>query len=57
MMAAFDETKPRIQLTAIKESSEIDEQRGFRFLFAGGVLAIEIHEDMRLILEMTQIHV
>ncbi|MBA2253174.1 MAG: TIGR02391 family protein [Nitrospirales bacterium] len=40
MMAAFDEAKPLVQLTAVKESSEIDEQKGFRFLFAGGVLAI-----------------
>lgn len=40
MMAAFDETKPRIRLTPLKEVSEIDEQRGFRFMFSGGVLAI-----------------
>lgn len=40
MMAAFDEAKPLIQLTSLKDMSEIDEQKGFRFLFAGGVLAI-----------------
>jgi uncharacterized protein (TIGR02391 family) len=39
MMAAFDEGKPLVQLTPLKEVSEVDEQRGFRFLFAGGVLA------------------
>jgi len=40
MMAAFDEAKPLVQLTPLKDTSEIDEQKGFRFLFAGGVLAI-----------------
>jgi uncharacterized protein (TIGR02391 family) len=40
MMAAFDKSKPLIQLTLLKSTSEIDEQEGFRFLFAGGVLAI-----------------
>jgi uncharacterized protein (TIGR02391 family) len=40
MMAAFDEAKPLIQLTSLKQISEIDEQKGFRFLFSGGVLAI-----------------
>jgi uncharacterized protein (TIGR02391 family) len=40
MMAAFDESKPVLQLTPLKDLSEIDEQRGFRFMFSGGVLAI-----------------
>lgn len=40
MMAAFDEGKPAISLTPMKDSSEIDEQRGYRFLFSGGALAI-----------------
>jgi len=40
MMAAFDEAKPLIKLTRLNNTSEIDEQKGFRFLFAGGVLAI-----------------
>ena len=40
MMAAFDKAKPLIQLTSLAGASEIDEQEGFRFLFAGGVLAI-----------------
>jgi uncharacterized protein (TIGR02391 family) len=43
MMAAFDGATPgvpKIQLTPMKETSEIDEQRGFRFVFAGGVVAI-----------------
>jgi uncharacterized protein (TIGR02391 family) len=40
MMAAFDKTKPLIRLTSLAGTSEIDEQEGFRFLFAGGVMAI-----------------
>lgn len=40
MMAAFDEANPLIQLTSLKETSEIDEQKGFKFLFSGGLLAI-----------------
>lgn len=40
MMAAFDEAKPSIQLTPLKEVSEVDEQKGFRFMFSGGVLGI-----------------
>jgi uncharacterized protein (TIGR02391 family) len=40
MMAAFDKTKPRIQLTPLSNESENDEQEGFRFIFAGGTMAI-----------------
>jgi uncharacterized protein (TIGR02391 family) len=40
MMAAFDKSKPLIKLTALSGASELDEQEGFRFLFAGGVMAI-----------------
>jgi uncharacterized protein (TIGR02391 family) len=43
MMAAFAGEKPgdpKIQLTPLKEISEVDEQKGFRFVFAGGVWAI-----------------
>lgn len=40
MMAAFDEAKPLIRLTPLKEISEVDEQKGFRFMFSGGVLGI-----------------
>ncbi len=40
MMAAFDKTKPLIQLTTLKSASERNEQEGFRFLFSGAVLAI-----------------
>jgi uncharacterized protein (TIGR02391 family) len=40
MMAAFDEMKPAIKLTPLGEVSEIDEQKGFRFIFSGGVMAI-----------------
>lgn len=40
MMDAFAETNPIIQLTGLSNSSEIDEQRGYRFLFAGTMVAI-----------------
>jgi uncharacterized protein (TIGR02391 family) len=40
MLAAFDEGNPTVRLNALKRVSEIDEQKGFRFLFAGGSLAI-----------------
>jgi uncharacterized protein (TIGR02391 family) len=40
MMAAFNEGNPKIVLTPLKEISEVDEQKGFRFLFAGSVSAI-----------------
>lgn len=49
MMAAFDEEKPLIKLTALSSESEIDEQRGFRHLFAGAAAAIRnprAHEDI-----------
>lgn len=40
MMAAFAETNPKIRLTALSTSSEIDEQMGFKFIFAGCMSAI-----------------
>lgn len=40
MMLVFDEAKPILQLTALSNSSEIDEQKGYRFLFSGAVMAI-----------------
>lgn len=40
MMEAFTETSPRIQLTAMTTESEADEQRGYKFLFAGTMVAI-----------------
>ena len=43
MMAAFNGEKPgvpKIQLTQLTDTSEIDEQNGYRFVFAGSVWAI-----------------
>lgn len=40
MMQAFSGTSPAIQLTPLLTTSERDEQKGFKFLFAGSVLAI-----------------
>jgi uncharacterized protein (TIGR02391 family) len=53
MMSAFNESKPAIKLTPLQRRSEIDEQQGFKFLFAGSVLAIrnprghevDVHDD------------
>ncbi|MDP2027117.1 TIGR02391 family protein [Sulfuriferula sp.] len=40
MMKAFNEESPLIQLTDLSTPSKKDEQRGFRFIFSGSVVAI-----------------
>lgn len=40
MMAAFAEASPKIKLTALSTPSEIDEQMGYKFIFAGAMSAI-----------------
>jgi uncharacterized protein (TIGR02391 family) len=40
MMAAFAESSPKIKLTALSTASEVDEQMGYRFIFAGAMSAI-----------------
>lgn len=40
MMTAFAEASPKIRLTALSTQSEIDEQSGFKFIFAGSMSAI-----------------
>lgn len=40
MMAAFDPASPRVKLSLLENDSEIDEQEGYRFMFAGGSMAI-----------------
>lgn len=40
MMTAFNEAGPKLQLTPLKTTTEKDEQQGYRFIFAGGILAI-----------------
>lgn len=40
MMEVFNETSPTLKLTPLSNQSEQDEQRGFKFLFSGGVIAI-----------------
>jgi uncharacterized protein (TIGR02391 family) len=40
MMEAFKEDAPKIQLTPCVTTTERDEQRGYRFLFAGAALGI-----------------
>jgi len=40
MMDVFNEKKPKIRLTDLSNQSEVDEQKGYSFLFAGSVMAI-----------------
>jgi uncharacterized protein (TIGR02391 family) len=40
MMQVLSEASPNIKLTPCITASEKDEQKGFQFLFAGGILAI-----------------
>jgi uncharacterized protein (TIGR02391 family) len=40
MMEVFNETSPLLKLTSLNNQSEQDEQRGFKFLFSGGMIAI-----------------
>jgi uncharacterized protein (TIGR02391 family) len=40
MMSAFAENMPKIKLTALQSTSEIDEQSGYKFIFAGAMSAI-----------------
>ena len=40
MMEVLNETKPVLRLTKLSSTSEIDEQRGYRFLFAGTMTGI-----------------
>jgi len=40
MMNVFSEKTPKIKLTPCSSNSEKDEQMGYRFLFAGSILAI-----------------
>ncbi len=40
MMAAFSESAPMIKLTGLQTQSEMDEQTGYKFIFAGAMSAI-----------------
>jgi uncharacterized protein (TIGR02391 family) len=40
MMKAFKEDAPKIKLTPLATKSEQNEQEGYKFIFAGGVIAI-----------------
>jgi uncharacterized protein (TIGR02391 family) len=40
MMKAFSEISPLIKLTALSTVTEKDEQEGYKFIFAGSILAI-----------------
>lgn len=40
MMAAFSDNAPKIKLTPLLTTSDIDEQSGYRFIFAGAMAAI-----------------
>jgi uncharacterized protein (TIGR02391 family) len=40
MMDAFNENDPKVKLDGLTTESEIDEQRGFKFIFAGAATGI-----------------
>jgi uncharacterized protein (TIGR02391 family) len=40
MMDAFNENSPKVQLNGLATESEIDEQKGFKFIFAGAATGI-----------------
>jgi uncharacterized protein (TIGR02391 family) len=40
MMDAFNENSPNVQLNGLAPESEIDEQKGFKFIFAGAATGI-----------------
>jgi uncharacterized protein (TIGR02391 family) len=40
MMAAFNDSNPKIKLNALSTVSDMDEQKGYQFLFGGSVCAI-----------------
>ena len=40
MMDAFDGASPKVKLNGLATTSEIDEQQGYRFIFAGGMQGI-----------------
>ena len=40
MMAAFNESSPKISLTDNSSTSDADEQLGYKFIFAGAMSAI-----------------
>ena len=40
MMAVFNEAGPAVKLNELANASEQDEQRGYRFIFAGAIVAI-----------------
>lgn len=40
MMDAFSEDKPKIKLNALITESEVDEQKGFKFIFAGAATGV-----------------
>jgi len=40
MMSAFSDANPKIKLTDLVTASDIDEQNGFKFIFAGAMSAI-----------------
>jgi uncharacterized protein (TIGR02391 family) len=40
MMDAFNENGPKVRLNGLTRESEIDEQMGFKFIFAGAATGI-----------------
>lgn len=51
MMAAFAGANPKVQLTALATRSEIDEQSGYKLIFAGAMSAIRNPRGHELIID------
>src|SRR5664280_911422 len=49
MMDAFDGTPPRVKLNGLATTSEIDEQQGYRFIFAGSSQPVQFYSWRRAI--------
>ena len=60
MMVVFDRTKPVLRLNDGKTTSELDEQEGYKFVYAGAMMGIrnprahehEMNDDPAIALEM-----
>lgn len=40
MMTVFNESGPAVKINSLSNQSELDEQRGYRFIFSGAIVAI-----------------
>ena len=48
MMDAFNENGPKVQLNGLATESEIDQQKGYKFIFTGAAAGIGTHAATKL---------